>query len=124
MVLMEKLQFMLDKTKLMLTTLPKKDQAMEQQSDQILWEISDQLKVFTREFSGLGHKSLMVIFGVWIGEKFCQKMLKNSKTLVNWVSFGVGSSENGISDSIPILILGNHWFQNFMKGTHVKIESE
>ena len=36
----------------------------------------------------------------------------------------VGSCENGISDSIPILILGNHRFQNFWKGTHVKIESE
>ena len=36
----------------------------------------------------------------------------------------VGSCENGISDSIPILILGNHRFQNFWKGTHVKIELE
>ena len=36
----------------------------------------------------------------------------------------VGSCENGIGDSIPILILGNHRFQNFWKGTHVKIESE
>ena len=35
-----------------------------------------------------------------------------------------GSCENGISDSIPILILGIHRFQNFLKGTHVKIESE
>ena len=39
-------------------------------------------------------------------------------------SLRAGSCENGISDSIPILILGNHRFQNFWKGTHVKIESE
>ena len=38
--------------------------------------------------------------------------------------FAVGSCENGIVDSIPILILGNHRFQTFWKGTHVKIESE
>ena len=36
----------------------------------------------------------------------------------------VGSCENGIGDSIPILILGNHRFQNFWKGIHVKMESE
>ena len=40
------------------------------------------------------------------------------------IPFRAGSCENGISDSIPILILGNHRFQNFWKGTHVKIESE
>ena len=40
------------------------------------------------------------------------------------ISFTAGSCENGIDDSIPILILGNHRFQNFWKGTHVKIESE
>ena len=39
-------------------------------------------------------------------------------------SLRAGSCENWISDSIPILILGNHRFQNFWKGTHVKIESE
>ena len=38
--------------------------------------------------------------------------------------FTFGSCENAIADSIPILILGNHRFQNFWKGTHVKIESE
>ena len=36
----------------------------------------------------------------------------------------VGSCENGIGDSISILILGNHRFQNFWKGTHVKMESD
>ena len=48
--------------------------------------------------------------------------------VLNWPLVGerltVGSCENGISDSIPILILENHRFQNFWKGTHVKIESE
>ena len=39
-------------------------------------------------------------------------------------NFTVGSCENGIGDSIPILILENHRFQNFWKGTHVKIELE
>ena len=36
----------------------------------------------------------------------------------------VGSCGTGIGDSILILILGNHRFQNFWKGTHVKIELE
>ena len=41
-----------------------------------------------------------------------------------YIHLTVGSCENGIGDSIPILILGNHQFQYFWKGTHVKIESE
>ena len=46
------------------------------------------------------------------------------KIQVELETLTVGSCENGIGDSIPILILGNHQFQNFWKGTHVKIESE
>ena len=54
----------------------------------------------------------------------CQCALHSQQKLELSVNLGVGSCENGISDSIPILILGNHRFQNFWKGTHVKIESE
>ena len=44
--------------------------------------------------------------------------------LQGFVEIRAGSCENGIGDSIPILILGNHRFQNFWKEIHVKIESE
>ena len=47
----------------------------------------------------------------------------NYKLRKERIPLTVGSCENGISDSIPILILENHRFQNFWKGTHVKIES-
>ena len=52
------------------------------------------------------------------------KMPPKNKVNVSVIQVTAGSCENGISDSIPILIQGNHRFQNFWKGTHMKIESE
>ena len=41
-----------------------------------------------------------------------------------YIHLTVGSCENGIGDSIPILILGNDRFQGIGDSPHVKMESE
>ena len=52
----------------------------------------------------------------------CKRKLRNPNKILEYPT--VGACENGIVDSIPILILGNHRFQNFWKGTYVKIALE